>query len=261
MDNRKPLHNNHSNAASMRRSAFLKLSEIILNYNRKHHEGITYISEGLRQQFIEQVGVPLHPNYLIWPSGVNLELFNPCQIAPSDEQRPFTLFFHGAMTPNRGLKEAIQAVGILKNQDIYVEFVMVGGGALEEPLKNLSKELGIEDRVHFAGYQPFDKVPEFIAKADLCMLSYPLLDFWEGNVPIKILEYMGMEKALLCSELRIFRNITESKKCAIFVDDNDPEKVAEGIKYALDNREHLPAWGKNWAGNCGKAVQLEIYSG
>lgn len=243
LDNRKPLHNNNSNAPSIRRSLLLLLSKVILNYNRKHHQGITYISAGLRQQLIEEVRVPLHTNYLIWPSGVNLELFNP-SYAVTANHRPFTLFFHGAMTPNRGLMEVVQAVGLLKNQGIYVEFMILGGGGLLQPLQKLSKELGVEDRVHFMGFHPFDKIPEFITKADLCMLSYPLLDFWEGNVPIKILEYMAMEKVVLCSELKIFRNITESQKCAVFIEDNTPEKIAEGIRYALDNRKNLPAWGK-----------------
>jgi glycosyltransferase involved in cell wall biosynthesis len=135
-------------------------------------------------------------------------------------------------------------VGILKEQDIYVEFVLIGGGELQESLKNLAHELAIDDRVHFVGYQPYDKIPEFISQADLCLLSYPLLQFWEGNVPIKILEYMAMEKAVLCSELKVFRNITESKKCAIFVDDNVPENIADGIKYALDHQINLPEWGK-----------------
>jgi glycosyltransferase involved in cell wall biosynthesis len=243
LDNRKPLHNQNSDEASMGRTIFLYASKVILNYNRKYHQGITYISEGLRQQFIEEVQVPLHPNYLIWPSGVNIELFNPSHFVNTNH-KPFTLFFHGAMTPNRGLMEAIQAVGILKEQGIYVEFVLIGGGELQESLKNLAHELAIDDRVHFVGYQPYDKIPEFISQADLCLLSYPLLQFWEGNVPIKILEYMAMEKAVLCSELKVFRNITESKKCAVFVDDNVPENIADGIKYALNHQINLPEWGK-----------------
>src|SRR5690606_33468415 len=83
------------------------------------------------------------------------------------------------------------------------------------------------------------------SEADLCMLTYPVIDYWEGNVPIKILEYMAMEKVVLCSELKVFRNITESAPCAIFIDDNQPAKIAAGVTKAMAHKEHFSKWGKS----------------
>lgn len=218
------------------------LTHFALYYNRKFHDGATYISEGLFRQFQDDLKVKLHPVRHIWPSGVDAEMFKP--LAEKKHDLPFSLFFHGGLTPNRGLAEMVEAMALLKQQNMNVRFTIAGAGKQEEYLKNKARELNVEKLIDFMGLQSYATIPALISKADLCMLTYPIIDYWEGNVPIKILEYMAMEKVVLCSELKVFRNITESSCCAIFIKDNHPESIAAGVISAIAKKEQLPEWGK-----------------
>lgn len=218
------------------------LSRLALKFNRKFHDGATYISEGLFHQLQDDLKIKLHPVRHIWPSGVDLEMFQP--IHNKKEEETFSLFFHGGLTPNRGLAEMVEAMALLKQQNMNVKFWIAGTGRYQEHLQNKAKELEVEELIDFMGLQSYAAIPTLISEADLCLLTYPIIDYWEGNVPIKILEYMAMEKVLLCSELKVFRNITESSPCAIFIKDNHPQSIAAGVMQAYARKDQLPAWGK-----------------
>ncbi len=247
LDHRTAIHNETTNTANSFSNKFLLFfTKAAVWYNRKYQDGVSYISEGLHRQLQNDVKVKLHPDYHIWPSGVDTELFQSTTVAevPGPDKPVFSVFFHGGLTPNRGLVEIIEAIALLKEHNLPVTFTIIGAGKYLDTLQDSAKSLKVTDQVSFLGLQPYETIPGLIQQADLCMLAYPLLEYWEGNVPLKILEYMAMEKVVLCSELRVFRNITESANCAVFVKDNDPANIAEGIKYAMENRRKLSLWGK-----------------
>lgn len=226
-------------------SLFRAYTRCVLKLNRRYHDGITFISDGLRQQLLKDMAMPLHENYLIWPSGVDPEIFDPHTVSSSGET-PGTLrlFFHGSVTADRGLAESIKALALLKNSDLRFTFTVVGNGPYLAQLKRLAIELKIADRMRFLDPVPYEEVPRLIADADVCMMPYPINEYWEGNVPIKILEYMAMQKVVLCTELKVFRAISQGSSCAWFIENNSPELIAEALRHLSRNSNILPAWGK-----------------
>ena len=236
----------YSNAAAWHSGRLMRAyTKCVLGLNRDRHEGITYISEGLRQQLLRDMRMPLNPRQLIWPSGVDPDLFRPDSgHSSSSDAAELRLFFHGSLTDGRGLAETIRAMRLLRERAIPASFTVVGDGTYLDTLRRLAAELEVEDRVHFRPLVPFDQVPALIAEAEICMMAYPLTDFWEGNVPIKLLEYMSMQKVVLTTPVRAFRTITEDASCAHFIADNTPASIAGGVEYLYWNRAHLRDWGR-----------------
>lgn len=62
-----------------------------------------------------------------------------------------TITFLGRLTPQKSIHLLLEAVAILKLQTVDVNIVFLGDGECLEPLKALSAELGIDDRVWFYG--------------------------------------------------------------------------------------------------------------
>jgi glycosyltransferase involved in cell wall biosynthesis len=60
-------------------------------------------------------------------------------------------------------------------------------------------------------------------------MSYPKIDYWEGNVPLKLLEYIAMKKFVLCTDLNSFKRMAGSYPRIIFINDNKPQSIKEGI--------------------------------
>jgi len=55
--------------------------------------------------------------------------------------------------------------------------------------------------VAFAGKQPYEKIPEFIAASDICLLPAHDNAIMRDIVPIKMYEYMAMGKPVIATRL------------------------------------------------------------
>ena len=242
--------------------SFLKAyTKLILRLNRRFHDGITYISDALRRQVLRDMDIDLHPQFLVWPSGVDTELFRPSvsnkslpEQTPS-EQTPLKLFFHGSITADRGLTESLQAIALWRERGRAAKLTIVGSGSHLPRLQAIATDLGIIDSVDFKKSVPYQDVPALIDAADVCLMTYPASEYWEGNVPIKLLEYMAMEKVTLCTDLQVFRDITRNAPCAHIIPDNSPREIVNGLDFLCTNRQQFRAWGKS-----GRLIVMENYT-
>ncbi|MEK7156467.1 MAG: glycosyltransferase, partial [Patescibacteria group bacterium] len=56
------------------------------------------------------------------------------------------------LTPNKGLRHGIEAISILKSENVDVEYFIVGAGEQRAELEDFAAEMEVEDRVHFLGF-------------------------------------------------------------------------------------------------------------
>ncbi len=75
----------------------------------------------------------------------------------------FVVLSVGELKPHKNHKSVIEAIGLLKEQDIV--YLICGKGELLESFKNRVNQLGIEDKVKFLGYRK--DVHEIMQCADL----------------------------------------------------------------------------------------------
>jgi len=113
------------------------------------------------------------------------------------------LVYTGALTPTYEVDVAIRAVARLgdTHPSLPVEFAIYGRGDAEGDLRALAAELGVGDRVSFAGRVPLDAVPAAVAAADIGIAPTRRDPFTEMSLSTKILEYAAMGKPAICSDL------------------------------------------------------------
>jgi glycosyltransferase involved in cell wall biosynthesis len=56
------------------------------------------------------------------------------------------------LTANKGIRYALEAIALLKKQNIDVSYYLISDGEDREKLAALTKELALSDRVHFLGF-------------------------------------------------------------------------------------------------------------
>lgn len=130
------------------------------------------------ENLIQQYHAPVHRVGLI-PCGVNLERFKPMDrslararlgIAAADE----AVLFVGRFAPLKGLDRLIRAVAALKVRRPAIRLLVIGGDGLRSPstreYRNLAADLGIADRVAFAGRVDQPDLPPYYSAADLLAL-------------------------------------------------------------------------------------------
>ena len=73
---------------------------------------------------------------------------------------------------------AVKAAKYLVDQNISFHLDMVGGGELEEQLKNLVSRYRLEQRVTFHGFQPPQSVRRYMEEADIFLFTSNYLEGW-----------------------------------------------------------------------------------
>ena len=58
------------------------------------------------------------------------------------------------LTPNKGIRYAIEAVALLKKRNARVSYFIIGDGEERAELERLAQTSGVADRVHFLGFMP-----------------------------------------------------------------------------------------------------------
>ena len=88
-----------------------------------------------------------------------------------------------------------------------------GDGKERQPLQELAQTLGVADRVLFVGRKPAGF--RFLQLADIFVMP----SYSEG-FPLAMLEAASMQKAIVCSDIPVFREIFSEQEIVTFELDN-----------------------------------------
>ena len=121
------------------------------------------------------------------------------KLAISDND--FIIFFMGILYDFAGLKEIIDFYNKdIKSGKFNIKFLIVGDAGIYHELVKYVKEVHA-DWVILTGRVPFFEIPEYIDLADLCLMSFKINEITKIITPVKVLEYMAMEKPVLSNSL------------------------------------------------------------
>lgn len=190
----------------------------------------------------------------VWSSGVNTRSFSPEAASPVPAfecfRDRFVVMQHGQISLNRGVFESVEAMTYMDDDAICLVLLgdAIGKDKSLEQLKAYVKNHGLEKRVYLPGPVPYKAVPDYLNYADCGLVAYPDIEYWNLNNPIKLLEYMAMEKVMICTDMWTFKHVLKDSGSVYYLKTNSPEEIAKGIKYFYDNQARLGAWGKEARG-------------
>jgi len=99
------------------------------------------------------------------------------------------------------LKEVALGLAKIKNQESNFKLLIVGEGDLYSELKKIQQKYNLQDKIILAGWQPYEKIPEFLTASDLCLFPAHDNEVTHNIVPIKIYEYMAAGKPVIATRL------------------------------------------------------------
>lgn len=137
-------------------------------------------------------------------TGVDLDTFRPDIEAASlrrelgFSQNDLVLLFVGWLYEFTGIDTIMHTMLKLPP---HVKLLVVGSGEAETKLRRLQQSLDLGERVVFAGKQPYDLIPKFIAAADVGLMYSNINDVTRHILPVKTYEYLASGKPVLASQL------------------------------------------------------------
>jgi len=169
----------------------------------KGADKIFVINKGLQDYAVEMGGSANKISVI--PAGVDLEKFNPRVDGSLIREKygikkdDILLFFMGWIYDFSGMKEVAESLSTTDNENI--KLMIVGEGDLYEPLLKMKSKNNLDGKLILTGKVPFEEIPERIAAADICLLPAYKNEIMMNIVPIKVYEYMAMEKPVIATNL------------------------------------------------------------
>ncbi len=222
----------------------LRVFEASLEYAKANFQGLTTITKPLRDEIHARFGIS-PGNIAVWTSAVDPNHFQPRDASRLRRELgledKFVVFYHGSVNQNRGVLELALCAEHLRDRG-DVRILILGGGNEWDRLQQIVRDHHLDQVILKPGV-PYDRIPDWIACADLCVVPLPDHPWWRVSSPLKLMEYLAMGKPVLLTEMQAHRAVVASDEDAFYVSGNDPQILADGIRRALEKRSSFAEMG------------------
>lgn len=144
----------------------------------------------------------------------------------------------------RGAEELVQAMALLGDCHLMV----IGGGDVLPLLKEMTRELHIEERISFLPRMPY---ADMMAHTRLAEVGFTLdkdtnLNY-RFSLPNKLFDYIQAGVPIVASHLVEIEKIIRQYDLGLFIDEHTPECIARTVREALADGERRRQWKENLA--------------
>ncbi len=227
--------------------SFRGLGKRITKKTLKNASYVLTINRRLSETAVE-LGADPHKMSII-DAGINLKQFNYKKHSGFKIRRYYrisskdtVLFFMGFLYNFAGLKELAMELGKNKAQYPNIKLLITGDGEAFETLKAIQKKFKMEDQLILTGRQKYKIMPDLIGASDICILpAYKDEIIMQDIVPIKLYEYMAMQKPVIATRLPGLVAEFGEKNGIIYI--NNPEEVLEVVHEKLNNKRDIEEIG------------------
>ena len=162
----------------------------------------------------------------IVPFGVDTEVFKPGKVKSIFNENDVIIGTVKALEYNYGIENLIKAFFILeeKYKNVSLKLLIVGGGSLENKLKEQAKLFIEKGKIVFTGHVPYNKVHEYHNMIDIAV--FPSVSESFG---VSVIEASACEKPVIITDVGGMPEIVDNNITGIIVKSLDENKLAEAI--------------------------------
>lgn len=213
---------------SERFSFFYKFLTPVIKLIWKNAASVVANSEGLKKLALkskpdQKIGVIYN--------GVDTEEFKPGLIAERQNET-FRIICVSRLTGRKGIKYLIQAVSILVKQYPRIKLKIIGEGDVKQNLEALTRELGLEKSVEFAGLVEHGALPAYYARSHIFVL--PSLNEGMSNT---MLEAAASGLPLVATNTGGSGELVKDGENGFIVEMKNSEDIAEKIKKIITDEK------------------------
>lgn len=136
--------------------------------------------------------------------------FKPCKdikspFSPND----FNIFFYGQFIPLQGIEKIVSAARILKEKGLHnIKFTIAGIGQTSNSIDKLIKTENI-DNIKRITWIPYDELPIWINKSDLCLGIFGDSIKAKSVIPNKVFQILAANKCIITSDSPAIKELLE----------------------------------------------------
>jgi glycosyltransferase involved in cell wall biosynthesis len=163
-------------------------------------------------------------------------------------QPPLKIVFVGRLTEIKGIRYLIDAMSILREQNIKFTLDIYGDGILKNMLVDRVYELGLSESIFFNGFVGHDELPKKLMEQDVFVGPSITTSLGETEgLGLVFLEAMAAGLVVIGTNVGGISEIIKDKETGLLVAEKDPDAIAKAILLLSkdDNlRRHIITNGK-----------------
>jgi glycosyltransferase involved in cell wall biosynthesis len=194
-----------------------------------------------RRHLQETYGAPADRFRVVY-HGVDLDRFQ----RPDQPQNACPLILSvGRLVEQKGFDRLLQACAEIARDGVDFRCEIVGDGPLRRPLEELAAELGLGDRVHFAGKLFQEDLIRHYAAADVfALLCMPASDEDRDGIPNTLIEAMAMELPVVSTTFTGVPELVTHGETGLLVETDDVAGAARSLISLLGDAERRREMGE-----------------
>lgn len=153
---------------------------------------------------------------------------------------PFLLFV-GRLTEKKGVRFLIEAMPTVIKEFPKAILLIVGSGALEQELKSLSRKLGVEGNIIFAGQIANSDLPKYYATADIVIAPSVIAEGGDREgLPVALMEAMSCGAVTVATDLEGNRDLILNGQTGFLLKQKSPAEISKTVVELLKNDYLVP---------------------
>ena len=176
---------------------------------------------------MKEIGVDMK-KVLVLPKGIDLSLFLPS----NNNSNKIKAIITRSLQPEYRHESILKAFAILHQKEIDFSLTIVGDGTRLQFLKDLAKELKIENKVIFAGRIPNTELPKFLQQSNI-YISMPVTE----GVSASLFEAMACSCYPVVSDIPGNKSWIKHRENGQLIEIDNIEMLAEELICSFENSE------------------------
>ncbi len=203
-----------------------------LKFNLKNCDTILSTSNVMKLRTARFTSKPI----MVTPFGINPEEFSPDVKPVLGFEGKFIIGIIKSMEDKYGIRHLIEAFSKVSkdNGSLPLHLLLVGGGSKIEAYKSLVSELGIADKVTFAGRIKHEDIPVVHQVIDIFVNPSTLESESFG---VAVVEAMAMQKPVIVSEIGGLKDVVVDKISGLYVKPSDTDSLAQALQLLITNAD------------------------
>jgi len=198
---------------------------------------------GYNARYLESLSdgsTPVHTVY----HGIDVDFF--AFDPPPPPAPPYRILSIGRFVEKKGYDDLLAALKVLDEEGVDFRFTHIGSGELEEEVRKLTKELGLDGRASLLGTLPHEEVIDHYRKSHCFALGCKVAANGDRDgIPNVLVEAMAVGVPVVATRVSAIPELVEDGVTGTLVEPRRPRAMARALKETLlkpdASREMLPA--------------------
>lgn len=234
------------------RSAVYRAAVSLESHVLKRADAVVTICEGLKGEVLRRGVDP--DRVFVAPSGVNTDDFCP---SPPDRELAAALGlkegvvigFIGSLFSYEGIEDLLDVIPAVLERCPNVSFLIVGGGERQAQVTGRTQELSATGRVVYKTRVTHGEVRGYYSLLDCLVYPRRSVRLTELVTPLKPLEAMAMQKAVVASNIGGHRELISQEQTGLLYEAANPRSLTEALCRVVadsDFRKRLAGTGRRY---------------